>query len=652
MIYRTWLCLMLFSFSTGAMMVSPREQKVLIDEFNEASEALEEGKLEKVQQLIRQYPGIILASDDDQNTLLHKASFLGHKDLVLLLLQLGASVNCTNIFGNTPLHKAGHTGNTEIAQLLLAAGADTHAVNGYGLTPLHCAAENGSVALCKMLIQMPKVISSLRDADSAIKRVVTGLCCMKYYAKLPRELIFMIFTIDNELINDFAIMLLLDSYNPATRKPTTCITNTTAWRLLIKAVSDEATDDIVLVPGDKVVLDVPPEELTSLEASVYGNSWQMTQWRALDLCKGLHEKAEQEPDTDIEVIIDGGEGTFRQFTRPFRVAYHAFGVAEYAPVTLVPKSRVLLDAFPCAKYKLSKEASQELEVRYLFKLPLEYSPEMAQRAYTRLRRLWEREKYIHSSHTAFVDHMLKILDIAYRRLKSEKHLLSVDLLDMKVAPKPFTKKHTALAWLTDRFFKRRMLTFDAITYFFREFCIEQQAAYMLAEDNEGRIAYEIALADHEELAELLHPDRYEEHFGATLRSQLESCLYLKARRQFEHQPDESLTALALRGLGLEGPVTALNRKRIKLHYKLLQLQQNAWSGLPRDVQFLLKAGKYITIAPIVGAGIVIARVGEAETKKEALGRAAALPLVVPVAMVASIPIALFWLGLTEAMSDM
>jgi len=564
----------------------------------------------------------------------------GHKELTLFLMQKGASVTCSDLSGNSPLYVAVQTGNVAIVQMLLSAGADTQAVNVSGATPLHGAAVCGSAKICKMLIYIPKLVTSLRHADSSIKRVVTGICCIRRYAKLPRELIFMIFT-DDGLINDFAIMLLLASYNPATRAPTTSITNTSAWRLLIKAASTSSTDTGVLVPGDTMVLESKPEELICLEASVYGDTWKMVQLQPLDFTKELHEKAQQNQGADIDIVIDGGKGTFKQFTRPFRVSCRACNVAEYAPISLVPKSMLIRDAFPCVVYKGSKDSKQPLDARLLFKLPSDYSSEMAQRAYERIKRLWEKEKHIYSAHSEYVECVLEILDNAYECLKNDNCQFSTELLDSEIIPDTFVKQQAASVWLKSRFFNKKMLTFDEMLYFFKELYVEQQASYMLMEDNEGRTAYDHAP---KWLAQLLNPDNYEQNFGEALRIRLERTLYLKRRSKAEHHQDESLPWLAIKRLGLEQPVNALNHKR-------LTLQQKVWWALPRDVQLLCRLGKYTAIGPVVGAKMVVEWVGEAKTKKEMLKRAATLPVTVPAAMVVSIPVSLFWVFMTEIMRD-
>ena len=47
------------------------------------------------------------------------ASQNGHKDVVKLLVEKGAYVNCLEVNGMTPLHWASHKGHREVVKLLI-----------------------------------------------------------------------------------------------------------------------------------------------------------------------------------------------------------------------------------------------------------------------------------------------------------------------------------------------------------------------------------------------------------------------------------------------------------------------------------------------------------------------------------------------------
>ena len=91
------------------------------------------------------------ADPDGQNrfgrTPLHEAIEairLGHKDMVMILLERGAEVNRqTKTQKYTPLHYAVMSGSKGVAQILLEKGANPNKTNVYGITPISLANEYG-----------------------------------------------------------------------------------------------------------------------------------------------------------------------------------------------------------------------------------------------------------------------------------------------------------------------------------------------------------------------------------------------------------------------------------------------------------------------------------------------------------------------------
>ncbi|OCL03238.1 ankyrin, partial [Glonium stellatum] len=57
-------------------------------------------------------------------TPLHHAAKNGHNEVVQLLLQHKATIDCIDEEGATPLHRASEAGHASTMKLLLAAGAD------------------------------------------------------------------------------------------------------------------------------------------------------------------------------------------------------------------------------------------------------------------------------------------------------------------------------------------------------------------------------------------------------------------------------------------------------------------------------------------------------------------------------------------------
>ena len=84
-------------------------------------------------------------------TPLHMASFIGHKDIVKLLLKQGADPNFKII--ETPLHKASAEGHKDIVELLLKHGADPNIKRKYTeRTSLHSASERGYKEIVDLLL--------------------------------------------------------------------------------------------------------------------------------------------------------------------------------------------------------------------------------------------------------------------------------------------------------------------------------------------------------------------------------------------------------------------------------------------------------------------------------------------------------------------
>ncbi len=118
-------------------------------------EAASVGDRDRLLQLISLEPDIINNHASDGFTALGLASFFGHKELVILLLEKGADPNipASNPFKVTPLHSACAISNYDIAELLIKNGADVNAKQMQGVTPLHSAAHNGKIDLVKLLIE-------------------------------------------------------------------------------------------------------------------------------------------------------------------------------------------------------------------------------------------------------------------------------------------------------------------------------------------------------------------------------------------------------------------------------------------------------------------------------------------------------------------
>lgn len=94
--------------------------------------------------------------NDQQNpqneTPLHVAATVGHKDMVDLLLKNGALLNVKDKSNQTALHKAAEKGHEVIVKMLINQSADPHAKDKDGATALHKAAKGGYTKLVQYLI--------------------------------------------------------------------------------------------------------------------------------------------------------------------------------------------------------------------------------------------------------------------------------------------------------------------------------------------------------------------------------------------------------------------------------------------------------------------------------------------------------------------
>lgn len=99
-------------------------------------EAAGRGDLALVQELISAGHDVDQPDGGMGTTPLLAAAKVGHAEVVLALLQAGASVDTRDTTHMTPLHAACRPANTAVAAALLAAGANVHARNHHGSTPL------------------------------------------------------------------------------------------------------------------------------------------------------------------------------------------------------------------------------------------------------------------------------------------------------------------------------------------------------------------------------------------------------------------------------------------------------------------------------------------------------------------------------------
>jgi ankyrin repeat protein len=116
------------------------------------------GLVERVQERLEEEPALVNAYSHDGWTPLHLASFFGHSEVANVLLARGADVNARSrstrfAKENTPLHAASANRQIGVAEVLIAHGADVNAKDGSGFTPLALAASSKNDLLVVILLE-------------------------------------------------------------------------------------------------------------------------------------------------------------------------------------------------------------------------------------------------------------------------------------------------------------------------------------------------------------------------------------------------------------------------------------------------------------------------------------------------------------------
>jgi len=97
--------------------------------------------------------GVDINADVDGTIPLIRATQIPDIDVVLLLIEKGAKVNCRDPNGTTPLMETAYNENIAIAQILVENGADVGAVDNYGYNALATAIKNASYSMVEVLLR-------------------------------------------------------------------------------------------------------------------------------------------------------------------------------------------------------------------------------------------------------------------------------------------------------------------------------------------------------------------------------------------------------------------------------------------------------------------------------------------------------------------
>ncbi|GJQ87539.1 hypothetical protein Trydic_g20641 [Trypoxylus dichotomus] len=102
-------------------------------------------------------------------TPLSAAIKLEHADIVQILLNSQADVNCLDEYGLAPLTFAVETGNVRIAKLLLENKADVNFRNEFGIVALYVAAFRRNIAMVELLLEYGADMNTITFAEQILR---------------------------------------------------------------------------------------------------------------------------------------------------------------------------------------------------------------------------------------------------------------------------------------------------------------------------------------------------------------------------------------------------------------------------------------------------------------------------------------------------
>jgi len=118
----------------------------------EIHNAAKQGNLAKVKSILAERPKLVNTQDKRSYTPLHIAAYLGHKDIVEILIANGADVRLEDKDGRCPLHCAVCHDHKQVAEVLITDKADVNAKDKNSRTALHFAASGGKHEIVELLI--------------------------------------------------------------------------------------------------------------------------------------------------------------------------------------------------------------------------------------------------------------------------------------------------------------------------------------------------------------------------------------------------------------------------------------------------------------------------------------------------------------------
>lgn len=136
--------------------------------------AVEEGNVDRIQQLLNRGADANVCEDIGGWTPLHNAVKLGRVDTVDVLLRHGADPRRRKKNGATPFIMAGIHGDVRLLRRFLSEGADVNECDGNGFTAFMEAAEYGKVEALRFLFDMGADVNLRRETTEDKRRLKKG----------------------------------------------------------------------------------------------------------------------------------------------------------------------------------------------------------------------------------------------------------------------------------------------------------------------------------------------------------------------------------------------------------------------------------------------------------------------------------------------
>ena len=118
-------------------------------------EAAALGRVDRIKQLLRDDPSLASAYAPDGFPAVGLAAFFGHLDAVRTLIAAGADIHAAakNSLKVQAIHAAVASKNLDIVRAVLEAGADPNAAQQQGFRPMHESGSSGSRELAELLMK-------------------------------------------------------------------------------------------------------------------------------------------------------------------------------------------------------------------------------------------------------------------------------------------------------------------------------------------------------------------------------------------------------------------------------------------------------------------------------------------------------------------